>query len=335
MKCAVIGAGIAGLVCARILREHGLEVIVYDKGRHVGGRLASRDRDADRFDYGAQYFTARDPIFKKQVDHWLQAGIVAEWVGNFARLKHGIVEVENVSSPRYVGVPNMRAVAENLVRKTEVRTAHRIDEAGRLNGKWFIAGAKGFETTWDRFAAYDYDYLVLNMPPSQAAELVPSDQLNAVKLEPCWTVMLTFSQRLDVPYDAAYVHGGPLSWVALDSSKPGRPDGDRWVLQAAADWSLQNIDMDAEAVVAALREEFARRCGASLPVNTFDMAHKWLYAKPVNALDVDFIYDSERSIGYCGDWCQGARVENAFVSGTKLAESILATCARDGASRLD
>ena len=325
MKCAIVGAGVAGLICARVLREQRHEVIVYDKGGRVGGRLASRDRDADQFDYGAQYFTARDPRFAKEVEEWVATGIAAEWQGNFARLKQGKVENETVSSPRFVGLPLMRSIGEKLVRKTEVRTSHKIDEVGHLNEKWFVAGSKRFAGSWDRFAAFDYDVIVLNMPPAQVIDLVPCGEAESVQLEPCWTVMLSFADRLEIPFDGAYIHGGPLSWVARDSSKVGRPEGERWVLQASAEWSAQNIDLSEEQALSALREEFSKQSSASLPKLTFEKAHLWRYAKPVNPLSAGFIYDAERSIGYCGDWCQGARVEDAFVSGLKLAECILAS----------
>ena len=38
----VIGAGMAGLACARELAAKGFEVTVFDKGRGLGGRTATR-----------------------------------------------------------------------------------------------------------------------------------------------------------------------------------------------------------------------------------------------------------------------------------------------------
>ena len=77
-RVAVIGAGISGLMCARTLLDHGIDVTVFEKGRGVGGRMATRRTDDGlQFDHGAQYFTVRDERFERYVDSWLQDGIVA------------------------------------------------------------------------------------------------------------------------------------------------------------------------------------------------------------------------------------------------------------------
>ena len=79
---AVVGAGISGLICARTLADHGLSVVVWEKSRGAGGRMATRrSGEMLRFDHGAQYFTVRDERFQRYVGAWLQDGIVAPWAG--------------------------------------------------------------------------------------------------------------------------------------------------------------------------------------------------------------------------------------------------------------
>ena len=56
----VVGAGMAGLIAARELLRAGLSVLVLDKGRGVGGRLASRRIEGATFDHGAQAFATGD-----------------------------------------------------------------------------------------------------------------------------------------------------------------------------------------------------------------------------------------------------------------------------------
>ena len=67
----IIGAGLSGLSAARRLGNVPRSVLIVDKGRSVGGRLATRRIDGGRADHGAQFFTVRDPAFQAIVDDWL------------------------------------------------------------------------------------------------------------------------------------------------------------------------------------------------------------------------------------------------------------------------
>ena len=154
-RVAVIGAGISGLCAARTLADHGLPVIVFDKGRGVGGRMSSRRVDGHvSFDHGAQYFTARDPRFRRYVDSWLQQGVVARWPDlesdpshKIVQLTHGRVLEKPDTNERFVGSPSMNAVCKHLARDLNVQTQTQIgkiesveegirltDDAGRMLG---------------------------------------------------------------------------------------------------------------------------------------------------------------------------------------------------------
>ena len=76
LSCLVIGAGIAGLIAARALRAAGHRVLVLDKGRGVGGRMATRRIEGGVFDHGAQFVTVRDPRFQQIVEGWQAKGVV-------------------------------------------------------------------------------------------------------------------------------------------------------------------------------------------------------------------------------------------------------------------
>ncbi|MEM7423722.1 MAG: FAD-dependent oxidoreductase, partial [Pseudomonadota bacterium] len=69
MDVIVIGSGMAGLSCAKVLVEAGLNTVVLDKGRGIGGRLATR-RAADgmQFDHGLQYLSAKTSAFADFLD---------------------------------------------------------------------------------------------------------------------------------------------------------------------------------------------------------------------------------------------------------------------------
>ena len=82
--CLIIGAGMSGLLAARRLQQSGLKVTVLDKGRGLGGRMATRRILDGVFDHGAQFFTVRAPAFQDCVDEWLAEGAAQLWATGFA-----------------------------------------------------------------------------------------------------------------------------------------------------------------------------------------------------------------------------------------------------------
>ena len=69
MKVIVVGAGLAGLTCAKVLAERGAEVIVFEASDGVGGRVRTDEKDGFFLDRGFQvYFTAY-PIAGRHLDH--------------------------------------------------------------------------------------------------------------------------------------------------------------------------------------------------------------------------------------------------------------------------
>jgi predicted NAD/FAD-dependent oxidoreductase len=54
------------------------------------------------------------------------------------------------------------------------------------------------------------------------------------------------------------------------------------------------------------------------------MALRWPYATPVGFLPEQFLWDPDRTFGLVGDWCGGASVEAAFLSGLEIARAIRA-----------
>ena len=72
LPIAVIGAGLAGLICAQALLQGGPPRCTrFDKARGPSGRMSTaalKTRTAlAQCDHGAQYFTARDAAFAPEV----------------------------------------------------------------------------------------------------------------------------------------------------------------------------------------------------------------------------------------------------------------------------
>jgi renalase len=325
-RVAVIGAGLSGLICAERLIRQGWPVTVFDKGRGPGGRMATRRVEDLRFDHGAQYFTARDRRFRDRVDAWVHDGVVALWNGRIVRLGAGGT-LEESPGERFVGIPGMNAPARILATVVEPRGGVRVATVTPDGGRWRLEDERGTDLG-------SYDMVAAAVPSPQAVPLLAeapdlASRATDAVMAGCWTVMAQFERRLDLGYDGAFVTDSPLSWIARNNSKPGRPEEETGVLHTSPEWSQRHIEDEQDSVIKALTAAFIDAVGGAAAVPTEHLAaHRWRFSLPVQALDEECLFDPERGLGACGDWCNGAKVEGAYLSGLALAERMIAAAQR-------
>lgn len=137
-RVVVIGAGLAGLTAARRLAGSA-DVVVLDKGRGVGGRMATRRIGEATLDHGAQFLTAHTAEFAAAVDGWQHSGVVRPWftgqVGPSGIRKDGHV--------RYRGVPGMSAIPKHVAAGLDVRLAVRVGAVRATRHEWLVQTADG------------------------------------------------------------------------------------------------------------------------------------------------------------------------------------------------
>jgi hypothetical protein len=325
-RVAVVGAGVAGLACARALVQRAFSVRVFEREARPGGRVASRRLEPLSFDHGVQYFTTHDSRFEPVVRAWEAAGIVASWRGRTVALS-GLGPAEEVNAfARFVGVPNMEAVALHLARGLDVRLGAHVSRLERRSGRWTLLGPDGTDLDGAGF-----DRVVLALPSPIAASLLDehsdlAQRAASVTWDPCWAVMLALARPSAVDFDAAFIIDDPiLGWIARESSKPmrNRREGsaETWILHAHPAWSRTYLELEQADASRWVQRAFAARVGRPLAQAAVG-SHRWRLALPVNPLPEPFLFDSEQGIGLAGDWCGGPRVEGAYLSGTALAEAI-------------
>ncbi len=326
LRVAVIGAGIAGLSAARTLQDQGHEITVFEKSGRPGGRAATRRTEEHAFDHGAQYFTVKDERFRRYVDAWLEAGIVAPWRGQIATVTEHSITRKVSEIERYVGVPGMNAVAEHLGQGLTVQFRTRVCTLTQDGDRWQILEDSGR-------ALLDCDAVLVTTPPAQAIPLLTAApslvaRIEKVKMVPCWAVMVAFAAPLETDVDGVFVGEGPLSWSARNSSKPNRPKQETWVLHAAPEWSVDNLVLDADEVAAVLLSSFFQTLKIAPVTPVFQQAHRWRFSLAGEPLIEGCLWDDSLAIGACGDWCQGSRIEGAFLSGIAGAGRVLGATLR-------
>lgn len=325
---AVIGAGLAGLACARELSKGGHSVCIFEKSRGAGGRLSTRWTDRDQYppvgyDHGAQYIHARSASFNALMEAAQSAGAAQVWTGRVVHLAYGVQsEGQPAISSRWVGVPGMTSLARFLAGDADLQLQKKVTEINRQGNTLTLKIIKTDGTVESRSG---FDFVVSAIPAEQTGQLFSArvDSLaNAalqVTSEVNWTVMAKFENRLPVNFDGAFVADSPLGWICRDSSKPGRAAGERWVLQATADWSYLHKDYPKEAVADMLMDVFVSLTGKQAEPAELT-AHRWLYGVPSNPLSDRFFIDMDAAVAACGDWLCGSSAESAFSSGEALGQ---------------
>lgn len=327
---AIIGAGIAGLACARQLQAAGRTVQLFDKGRRPGGRVATRRLDGglefDRveFDHGAQYFTVRHAEFEEWLRPSLERGQVAEWTGRLVSLSNGRTSPEPSPGRRYVGVPGMSAVAGGLAEGLSIHLSERVTRLERRGTEWWLQA----ESTG---LCGPYQQVVCALPAPQGRELLRDQpaqflsEMAGVALSPCWALLLHFAEALPVDFEGAFVADSPLRWIANNRSKPGRSSAECWVLHASPEWSQAAFDETPATIDTWLREALWQALDIKPREVRGTSSQRWKFAIPPAPLSSRYLHDAGLRLSACGDWCGGPRVEGAFLSGWELGRLLSQT----------
>lgn len=336
---AVIGAGMAGVACARTLVQAGHQVTLFEKSRGAGGRMATRDTEFGSFDHGTQYFTVRDPRFARALE--TVPGLCRPWSANAVRVLDPLGRVVAAPLPtreqHWVAAPGMNALvrrwAQPLLDAGTVELQTRVVKIGRdaLDERRWQLHTEGLDDS--RHVHSGFDGVLLAMPSVQAHELLRQSQqapalaerIAEVQVAPCWTLMVAFPQAmqpglssLGPQWNAARSTHHRIAWLARESSKPQRGPVERWTVQASPAWSQEHLNDDADRVQSKLLKAFAEVTGIRAEPS-YATVHRWHYAQTLEPLKQSHLWDAASHIGVCGDWCLGHRVEDAFVSGLELA----------------
>ena len=323
-KIAIAGAGLAGLTLAHSLRNRA-EVTVFEKARGVGGRMATRYADPWQFDHGAQFFTALTEPFQDFLRPLVDAGVVARWDARFAEFVGAEQTTQwqwDANRPHYVGTPKMNAVAKHLAPGLDIQLATEIGTAERSGTGWNLADSEGNPLG-------NFDWFVSTAPAPQSATLLPPEfaHHNAIavaEMRACFALMLGFDDPLPFEWDAAHVGEADISWMSVNSAKPGRDTAPSLIIHSTNAWADAHADDDRAGVQAHLLAVASEITGYDLSQATHIALHRWLYANLPKREGPAALIDTDNQLAACGDWCIQGRVEAAFTSARALAEELKA-----------
>jgi len=311
-SCVIIGAGMAGLSAARVLKRSGWEVTVLEKGRSPGGRMATRLDGESRFDHGAQFFTVRDCRFLELVDRLEASGCVKPWFNEGGHT-------------RYRGTDGMAGIMKELAKPFDVRTSTAAVSVQPTEEGWQIQTDAGEE--------FNAGALLLTPPAPQSIDLLADyiywlppnllSILKSIEFDPCVALLATLSGASNVPAPG-YVRpeNGPIGFIADNTQKGISTTSPALTIHARADFSRSHFELPEEEVAQLLFQAASPWLGSQA---LKWQLHRWRYSQPVAVCMEPFLYASEpQPLAFAGDAFAGPRVEGAFLSGLAAGYRIAA-----------
>jgi renalase len=327
---AIIGAGLAGLTCARQLRKKGYKIIILEKSCGVGGRVATRRINNIPIDHGLPFIQIQGKQTEKLIQQLCQQDILQLWTGKIYDFN---TQQPIPPADRYIAPQGMTAIAKYLAADLEIQKQSRVTAIAPTPGQTW-------ELTYDCNQTSDCLHakaLIIAIPAPQALALleplsanIPTQiltQLRSVTFHPCLAVMAGYSTRYqsDLPHwqGIRITEDADLAWIAIESSKrqTGQPVV---VLQATPHHTMQHLNnTNLQSVGQQLLSRASKLFLSWLNSPEWLQVHRWRYAIPSNPLEVPYLATTQPlPLLCCGDWCNGNSVESAILSGLASANKL-------------
>ena len=309
MRVVVVGAGIAGLMAAQTLVKNGHDVVVVDKGRSPGGRLATRRIDDATLDHGAQFFTVRDPLFKSHVEKWIASGVVTEWCRGFDSATQN-----NDGFPRYRGVRGMTDIAKHLANGLDVRcNTLAFSIAPGTTSKW--------QLNIDDGSALNADALIVTCPLPQTyallvtADIELPDSMMRTEYDRTICLLAVLNQSSAVVSPGGLQNPDETFSFVADNAIKGISSAVALTLHANPQFSLEHWDAPPQDVHDLLLKQAKPWIGDATVVTS--QVKKWRLATPLTIWPDR--YWANEMIVLAGDAFGGPKIEGAALSGLSAA----------------
>ena len=314
----ILGSGIAGSTVAKILSKK-YSVHVFDKARGPGGRSSNkRFRNNLSFDHGVQYISPRSKLFTKYIKKLHKIKILKSWDDN-----HLDFTLEKKPfSKKYIGTKANNDFVKYNLKNIKQLFASPIE---KINFKKYF-----WEVTLKNKLKYQFKSLIITCPFPQLKKIAKNYlDKNILKLkvqmQPNITVMVAIKNQKNLPISSIKFDDDILAWVANENSKKRfKSNINLWTLQATLKWSKKTINKykTDKSIMDQLISRFIKLTGFEKNKIVFKKIHGWKYSYNYEKTPYLSVWNKKINLGICGDWLNGPKVENAWLSASDLARKI-------------
>ncbi len=320
----IVGAGLSGIAAARTLHAAGVDVLLLDKGRSVGGRMATRRLGAGAADHGAQFFTALSQEFQAVVDGWEADGFAFLWdIGLSKGSLTGNLGEDHI---RYAVRGGMNRLMKHLAADIPTETGVRVVSVQQIDNGW-EAKAEGGQV-------YQAAGLILTPPPPQALALLAAgnvqlaaldaEVLGRIQYSSAITGIFRVEGKVNIPPPGA-VHrpANPLPWIADNQQKGVSLDETIITINSNGDYARRYWDAPEVEITETMKAVLIPYLAPGSQV-VESQIQRWRYAFPQNIHTQRTLRTSgTRPLFFAGDAFHGPLVEGAWLSGLAAGRSML------------
>ena len=336
----VVGAGVAGLACARELSRRDVPAVVLERARGVGGRCATRRVNGEPVDFGLPFLPACSGEFAEALNELDPAGKIPGWP---VRVR----EVRLACNPdffrpgrrRMARVEGVSAFPKLLAREVDVRLGHDVAALAERDGSVVVRLRDG--------GAMEAGFLVLACAHSQSralAEPLVRDwpgaaaglaALHSLPVLPALTVIAGYGPAAPDPgFDIWYpLESIMLHTISNDSSKRPAPCDRIMVYQARERFSREVVGRPPEEWRRELLWEAGELMGPWAARPAWTQEHVWEDARVrrEHILGGPVVFESRdpsvrgprARVALIGDaFASDPGVEGAYMSGISMGEQI-------------
>ncbi|WP_370538779.1 NAD(P)/FAD-dependent oxidoreductase [Synechococcus elongatus] len=329
LDAIVVGAGWAGLTCARSLQAAGWNVRILEKSRGWGGRAARRRLLPEGMaEHGLPALAEGWPAIDALITLGRDRGLLELWRAEHWQWTEGQIQPRSLP-PQWIAPAGLSGLARAYGEGIPVEVQQRASQVTWQGDRWQVQTDQG-----DCYAAR---HLGLFVPAPQAQELLPLDlqpaSLGTACYDPCITVIACYGDRsLELPgsqmegWTIAAAEPRDWRWLALDSSKRREPSETVVVLHSSAAWAEAHFE-DSDLIQAghSLLQSVEADLALSLEQPRSLQVHRWRYAFPQITVPESMLTLRDR--GVCGgDWCRGtAMASNLPIGGNAFVAQAIAS----------
>ncbi|MDC2986831.1 NAD(P)-binding protein [Candidatus Pelagibacter bacterium] len=314
----IIGSGIAGSTIANLLSKK-YSVHIFDKARGPGGRSSNkRFKHNLSFDHGVQYISPKSKLFTKYINKLYRKKILKNWDNNHLDFTF---EKKSFSS-KYIGRRANNDLVKYNLKNIKQSFASPIK---KINFKKYF-----WEITMQNKSKHQFKSLIITCPFPQLKKLA-KQYLDKkilklkVQMQPNITVMIAFKNQKNLPISSIKFNDDILAWAANENSKKRfKSNINLWTIQASLNWSKKTINKykTDKSIMNQLISRFIKLTGFKKNKMIFKKIHGWKYSYNYEKTPYLSIWDKKINLGVCGDWFNGPKVENAWLSANDLARKI-------------